>query len=169
MCMTLRNKQTWKLIRATRFALTPNESQEDPRVSAEDVAEPRRNPGRWIFGFTSRAAGGRLSFSFILSLSLSLSLSRRKCAEGARDGGLRDAERRRATPSDVQRADAHGWTRAGNAITVTLIYSIIAEATPSKCRHASLDPNHSRPSSRLRKERYRRDMRKAEIREINDN
>lgn len=43
----------------------------------------------------------------------------------------------------MTRRRTDGWTRAGNAITATLIYSIIAEATPSKCRHASLDPNHT--------------------------
>lgn len=94
--MTLRNKTTWKLTRACRCSLTSNESQEDPR--AKDVSEPK--PRTMDFRLCRQRAGGRLS--------LPLPAQMRGGCEVRR--GLRDAERRRATPSDAvgrTRTDGH--------------------------------------------------------------
>lgn len=116
-------KKTWKWTRLVDFS--SNESLENPwncRRMFSDATKP------WTNGFSAL----RASEEGCSAIS--------KCVEGTRRG--RGDARRRATRRRQAGGRMDGRTRAGNAITATLIYSIIAEATPSKCRHASLDPNH---------------------------
>lgn len=131
------------------FSRFSNESLEESSMElSKNVFKSASKPRTMDFRLYKRVGeGGSIRrYIYIYIVNARRGNEARRGEVTRRQATRRDATRRKAGRQAGRRTD--GWTRAGNAITATLIYSIIAEATPSKCRHASsLDPNHSRPSS----------------------